>query len=198
VSQSLASSPSSEASRLLAAWADGDEEALNQLIPLVYHELRSLARRQMRRERPGRSLQTSDLVNEAYLRLVKQDECKWKHRSQFLAVAATLMRRILIDRARRRRFQKRGGGAISLALEDAVLVSPTRPDQLVALDEALLILERQDSRKSRVVELRYFGGLSVPEIAVVLRVSPITIKRDWAMAKAWLYRELSHVARPKS
>jgi RNA polymerase sigma-70 factor, ECF subfamily len=185
--------PSSpEASSLLIAWREGDDSALNKLIPLVYRELRYLARRYMRGEHRGYSLQTTDLVNEAYLRLVNQREGRPEHRSQFLAVAATMMRRILVDRARKRRFLKRGGAAVRVALDDSALASPGRPDQIIALDDALQLLERHDKRRSTVVELRFFGGLTVEETADVLGVSPITIKRDWAMAKAWLYRAMTH------
>lgn len=161
-------------------------------MPLVYSELRCLARRQMRRERAGHSLQTTDLVNEAYLRLVSQKRAQWQHRSQFFAVAASMMRRILVDHARRRRYQKRGGNATRIDIDEVAVMSPVRPDDLVALDDALQRLEEHDKRKSSVVELRYFGGLTVPEIAQVLGVSEITVKRDWSMAKAWLYRHMSH------
>ena len=192
VSESRSSNPSGDPSRLLLAWCAGDERALNELIPLVYRELRWLARRQMRRERAGHSLQTTDLVNEAYLRLVDQRHARWEHRSQFLAVAAAMMRRILVDRARRHRYQKRGGDAIRIDIDDLALISPSRPADIVALDDALHRLEQHDKRKSSVVELRYFGGLTTEEIAQLLGVAPITVKRDWSMAKAWLYRQMSH------
>jgi len=146
----------------------------------------------MRGERAGHSFQTTDLVNEAYLRLVGQQHAGWRHRSQFLAVAATMMRRILVDRARRHRYQKRGADAVRVTIDDLPIVSPAPPPEIVALDEALRRLEQHDKRKSSVVELRYFGGLNVDEIAGVLGVSAITVKRDWSMAKAWLYREMSH------
>ena len=137
-------------------------------------------------------LQTTDLVNEAYLRLVDQRHVRWEHRSQFFAVAAGMMRRILVDHARRHRYQKRGGNAIRIDIDDVELMSPARPDEIVALDDALRRLKQYDERKSAVVELRYFGGLTVDEIAELLDVSPITVKRDWSMAKAWLYRKMSH------
>ena len=191
VTQSRQSTSSGEASRLLLAWCAGEESALGKLMPLVYKELRSLARRQMRRERAGHSLQATDLVNEAYVRLVDQRQAKWRHRSQFLAVAATVMRRILIDHARGHRYQKRGGNAVRIDIDDIAIVSPARSDELVALDDALHRLEQHDNRKSSVVELRYFGGLTVDEIAEVLGVSPITVKRDWSMAKAWLHRQMN-------
>jgi RNA polymerase sigma factor (TIGR02999 family) len=191
-SEPRSQSSSGEVSRLLIAWRDGDRSALDKLIPHVYQELRYLARRQMRREHPGHTLQTTALVNEAYLRLVQQRNGGWQHRSQFFAVAASLMRRILVDHARRHRYQKRGGGAVRIAIEDVAILSPARPDDIVALDDALQRLARQDQRKSTVVELRYFGGMTIDEIAQHLSVSPITVKRDWALAKAWLYRDMSH------
>jgi RNA polymerase sigma-70 factor (ECF subfamily) len=183
---------SDNVSQLLVAWGGGDSTALDRLIPLVYQELRYLARRHLRRERHDHTLQTTDLVNEAFLRLVKQREGQWQHRSQFFAVAASIMRRILVDHARKRGYQKRGGGAVRLPFDEVALVSPVRADEIIALDEALAKLDRHDKRKSQVVELRYFAGLSVDEIAEFLSVSPITVKRDWAMAKAWLYRQMSH------
>jgi len=181
-------------SRLLAAWRDGDTKARDELIPLVYAELRDLARRQMRKERPGHSLRPTALVNEVYLRLVQQRRATWQHREQFMAVAAHLMRRILVDHVRRNRYQKRGGDAIRIAFDEIHIAAPVRPDQLIALDEALDRLEQHDKRKAAVVELRYFGGLTVEETAAVLTVSPITVKRDWSMAKAWLHREMSRGA----
>jgi RNA polymerase sigma-70 factor (ECF subfamily) len=182
---------SDEVSRLLNAWSSGDMGALDKLIPHVYQELRRLARRQMRAEHPGHTLQTTGLVNEAYLRLVQQRTVGWQHRSQFFAVAASIMRRILVDHARRHRYQKRGGGAVRIDLDDAAIVSPARSRDIVALEEALQTLEQQDPRKSTVVELRYFGGMTIGEIAQHLGVSPITVKRDWAFAKVWLSRHMS-------
>ena len=167
--------------------------ALNKLIPHVYQELRRLARRQMRAERPGHTLQTTGLVNEAYLRLVQQRSVGWQHRSQFFAVAANIMRRILVDHARRHRYQKRGGGAVRIDLDDVAIVAPARSREIVALEEALQNLEQQDPRKSTVVELRYFGGMTIGEIAQHLGVSPITVKRDWAFAKVWLSRHMTRV-----
>jgi RNA polymerase sigma-70 factor (ECF subfamily) len=181
-----------DVSHLLVAWGEGDKSALERLMPLVYKELRDLARRQMRRERSDHSFQATELVNEAYLRLVKQRAAHWQHRAQFFSVAASIMRRILVDHARRYRYQKRGGGAVRMSLDDVALTSPTPAEQLLALDDALDALAACDGRKSQVVELRYFSGLSVEEIAGFLSVSPVTVKRDWAIAKTWLYRHMSH------
>lgn len=177
--------------RLLLAWNQGDEAALEQLIPLVHGELRRLARRYMRRERPGHTLQASALVNEVYLRLVDGGDVRWHDRAHFFAMAARLMRRILVDHARARRSQKRGGGTAEVSLDEALAVSHEPGHDLVALDDALTALATVDGRRSRVVELRFFGGLSVDETAEVLKVSPDTIGRDWRLAKAWLLRELS-------
>jgi RNA polymerase sigma-70 factor (ECF subfamily) len=182
----------SDVSQLLEAWGGGDKTALQRLMPLVYRELRYLARRQMRRERSNHSLQATELVNEAYLRLVQQRAAQWQHRAQFFAVAANIMRRILVDHARRSRYQKRGGGAVRMSLDDVDLASPAPAEQILALDGALEALEAFDQRKSQVVELRYFAGLSIEEIAHLLNVSPVTAKRDWALAKTWLYRHMSH------
>ena len=182
----------SDVSQLLEAWGAGDKTALERLMPLVYRELRYLARRQMRRERSNHSLQATELVNEAYLRLVQQRAAQWQHRAQFFAVAASIMRRILVDHARRSHYQKRGGGAVRMSLDEVDLVSAAPAEQIVALDGALEALEAVDPRKSQVVELRYFAGLSIEEIAHVLSVSPVTVKRDWALAKTWLYRHMSH------
>jgi RNA polymerase sigma-70 factor, ECF subfamily len=182
----------SDVSQLLEAWGGGDRTALERLMPLVYRELRYLARRQMRRERSNHSLQPTELVNEAYLRLVQQRAAQWQHRAQFFAVAASIMRRILVDHARRSHYQKRGGGAVRMSLDEVDLVSAAPAEQIVALDGALEALEAVDQRKSQVVELRYFAGLSIDEIAHVLSVSPVTVKRDWALAKTWLYRHMSH------
>ena len=182
----------SDVSQLLEAWGGGDKTALQRLMPLVYRELRYLARRQMRRERSNHSLQATELVNEAYIRLVQQRAAQWQHRAQFFAVAASIMRRILVDHARRSRYQKRGGGAVRMSLDDVDLASPAPAEQILALDGALEALEAFDQRKSQVVELRYFAGLSIEEIANLLCVSPVTVKRDWALAKTWLYRHMSH------
>jgi RNA polymerase sigma factor (TIGR02999 family) len=176
--------------QLLVAWSNGDEAALDELAPLVYDELRRMARRQMNREREGHTLQTTALVNEAYLRLVDQRDVRWQNRAHFFAIAARMMRRILIDHARSLRYEKRGGGAHKVSLEEAAELSGARAAELVALDEALNALAELDARKSRVVELRFFGGLSVEETAEVLSVSPETVTRDWRRAKAWLHREM--------
>jgi RNA polymerase sigma-70 factor (ECF subfamily) len=181
---------SGDVSKLLRAWTDGDQRALEKLTPIVYGELRRLARHYMSGERTGHSLQTTALVNEAYLRLTDYKRMRWENRSHFFAVSAQLMRRILVDHARRRHNLKRGAGVQHVSLEDNAVVGE-RNDDLVALDEALLALARFDFRKARVVELRFFGGLSVEETAEVLKISPITVMRDWNTAKAWLYRELS-------
>lgn len=176
--------------QLLVAWSDGDQKALDELFPLVYDELRQVARRQMRRERPGHTLRTTALVNDAYLRLVDQREVRWQNRAHFFAIAARMMRRILVDHARAKRYEKRGGGAAHVPLEEAAVLAHGREGEIVALDEALTALAEIDPRRARVVELRYFGGLSNEEIGEVLKVSPNTVTRDWNMARAWLYQEL--------
>jgi RNA polymerase sigma-70 factor, ECF subfamily len=176
---------------LLNAWRAGDESALEHLIPLVHVELHRLARRQMRRERDGHTLQTTALVNEAYLRLVDLAGVRWQDRAHFFAMSARLMRRILVDHARSRRYLKRGGGARRVTFDEGLAVAADSPVDLVALDDALQALARFDPRKSQVVDLRYFGGLSVEETAEVLHVSSETVTRDWRLAKAWLLRELS-------
>jgi RNA polymerase sigma factor (TIGR02999 family) len=176
-------------SALLRAWSEGDHSALDKLAPIVYEELRRLARYYMRRERTGNTLQATALVNEAYLRLVDYKQMHWENRAHFFAVSAQLMRRILVDHARRRNL-KRGAGIQHIALEDTVVVGG-RDENLVALDDAMQALSRIDSRKAQVVELRFFGGLSVEETAEVLKVSPVTVMRDWSTARAWLYREMS-------
>jgi RNA polymerase sigma-70 factor (ECF subfamily) len=182
-----------EVSKLLCAWSGGDQSALERLTPVVYDELHRLARLHLKRERPGHSLQTTALVNEAYIRLVDYKRMQWQNRAHFFAVSAQLMRRILVDHARRRN-AKRRAEAERVSLEEAAgiggAVSRIGPD-LVALDDALNALARFDPRKVRVVEMRFFGGLSVEETAEVLNVSPITVMRDWSSAKAWLYRELT-------
>lgn len=182
--------PCGEVSRLLRAWSDGDRGALDRLTPIVNDELRRLARRYMKRERPGHSLQATALVNEAYLRLVDYKGMQWQNRAHFFAVSAQLMRRILVERARRHNL-KRGGGVPHVSLEEATVVRGDRPEDLVALDDAMNGLARLDPRKAQVVEMRFFGGLSVEETAEVLKVSPVTVMRDWSTAKAWLYRELT-------
>jgi RNA polymerase sigma factor (TIGR02999 family) len=175
---------------LLVAWSRGDAAALERLAPLVESELRLLAHRFMRRERPGHTLQTTALVNEAYLRLVGQREPRWQNRAHFFGIAARMMRRILIDHARKVAYAKRGGGAPRISLDEACIVSAERAAELVALDDALLALASVDERKCRVVELRYFAGLSVEESAEVLGVHPDTVTREWRRAKAFLRREL--------
>jgi len=187
-------SAAGDISKLLRAWSDGDRSALERLTPIVYDELHRLARRYMKGERPGHSLQTTALVNEAYMRLVDYKRMQWQNRAHFFAVSAQLMRRILVEHARRHNL-KRGGGVPHVSLEEAAVVGGDRAtdpgSQLVALDDALNALARFDARKAQVVEMRFFGGLSVEETAEVLKVSPVTAMRDWNTAKAWLYRELT-------
>jgi RNA polymerase sigma-70 factor (ECF subfamily) len=180
-------------SRLLQAWTGGDRNALETLTPVVYDELRRLARRYMRRERPGHSLQTTALVHEAYVRMVDYKRMQWQNRAHFFAVSAQLMRRILVEHARRHNL-KRGGGAQKVSLDEAAMVGAERATELVALDDAMNELARLDPRKVQVVEMRFFGGLSVEETAEVLRVSPVTVLRDWSTAKAWLYRHMTAAA----
>jgi RNA polymerase sigma factor (TIGR02999 family) len=187
--------PSRGATALLLAWSRGDPAALDRLVPLVYEELRRLARRHLRRERVGHTLQATALVNEAYLRLIEVKQVRWQNRAHFLAMASRMMRRILVDSARGRRYQKRGGGAERVSLDEALLVSNEPTRDLVALDDALNALAVFDVRKSQVVEMRFFGGLSVDETAEVLGVSPDTVMRDWRLAKVWLLRELSRQER---
>jgi RNA polymerase sigma-70 factor, ECF subfamily len=184
------SSPSGEVSGLLRAWGEGDRGALDKLTPIVYDELHRLAGRYMKRERPGHSLQTTALVDEAYMRLVDYKSMQWHNRAHFFAVSAQLMRRILVEHARRHNL-KRGGGVQHVSLEETAVVGGDRGADLVALDDALEALARLDSRKVQVVEMRFFGGLSVEETAEVLKVSPVTVMRDWSTARAWLYRELT-------
>lgn len=180
-----------EVTQLLRAWSEGDSCALERLTPLVYEELHRRAHRHMAREQPGHALQTTALINEVYLRLVDFRDVRWQDRAHFLAVCARLMRRILTDAARSRRFLKRGGGVHPLSLEETLVVSREPRADLVALDDALNGLAAVDQRKSQVVELLFFGGLSVEETAEVLRVSRQTVLRDWGLAKVWLLRELS-------
>jgi len=183
-----------EVTRLLLDWGNGDVGALEQLTPLVYEELRRLAHQHMNRERRDHTLQTSALINEAYLRFTQQRNMHWQNRAQFFAIASRLMRRVLIDYARARNYQKRGDGATRVSLSEVAYVSQDRAEELLALDEALNSLESFDKRKSQVVELRFFGGMSVEETAVALDVSPNTVKRDWSTAKAWLYRNIKQAA----
>jgi RNA polymerase sigma factor (TIGR02999 family) len=180
-----------EITQLLRAWTAGDEQALEKLTPLVYQQLHRVAQRCMAGERSGHTLQTTALVNEVYLRLVDCEQIRWQDRAHFFAVSAQLMRRILIDFARSRGYQKRGGGAPHLSLDEAPSVCQEPDTNLVALDDAMKALAAVDERKSKVVELRFFGGLNVQETAEVLSVSPDTVVRDWRLAKVWLLRELS-------
>ena len=180
-----------EVTGLLLAWSDGDQAALEKLMPLVYAELHRLAKRYMRREYAGHSLQTSALVNEAYLRLIDAHGVRWENRAHFFAVSAQIMRRILVDFARAKRKLKRGGGAQQVTLDEGLVLSPERGADLLALNEALEKLAVLNERQSRVVELRYFGGLNEDEVAEALKVSPRTVRSDWSLARAWLYRELS-------
>ena len=176
--------------QLLANWSQGDNAALTELTPLVYEDLRRLAHRHMGGQRPDHTLQTTALVHEAYLRLADQTNPNWQTRAHFFAVAARAMRQILVDYAKRYRSQKRGGGALKIELDEAALVSPAESKEIVDLHEALGRLATLDSRKAEVVELKYFGGLNYDEIAEVLKISPVTVRRDWEFAKAWLYTEL--------
>jgi len=180
-----------EVTQLLVAWSNGDSAARDALIPLVHDELRRLAHRYMGRERPDHTLQTSALVNEAYLRLIDQREMRWQNRAQFFGIAAQMMRRILVDYARKRSFVKHGGELRAVPLDEVMIVSPERAAEVVELDDALNCLAEFDQRKSQIIELRFFGGLSIEETAEVLGVSPGTVMRDWTLAKAWLRREMT-------
>ena len=186
----MAPSPQ-QVTQLLAAWGGGDRAALDELMPLVYDELRRLARQHMGRERRGHTLQTSALVNEAFLRLVDQKNIRWQDRAHFFGIAARLMRQVLVDYARRRGYAKRGGTRCRVALDEALVVSEARAADVVALDEALNRLAQIDPRQDQIVELRFFGGLSIEETAEVLGVSPGTVMRDWTFAKAWLRQAMS-------
>ena len=186
----MADLSSAATTKLLRAWASGDSKALDELTPRVYRELRRVAARLLRNERPGYSLQSADLVHEVYLRLITAREVDWQHRAHFFAVAATLMRRILLDRARRRAAAKRGGKAQPWDLTKTIDVAQTQAREVVALDDALKALAEIDPRKARIVELRFFGGLSVKETAEVVKVSSDTVMRDWKVARAWLLTEL--------
>jgi RNA polymerase sigma-70 factor (ECF subfamily) len=180
-----------QVTKLLQAWGQGQDAALDELLPLVHQELRRLARRYMFGERAGHTLQTTALVNEAYLRLVNSRQVNWQNRAHFFAISAQLMRRILVDYARARGGQQRGGGIPKVTLDEALIGPQEKGQDLVALDDALKALSAMDPRKGRVVELRFFGGLSVEEIAEVLKVHPNTVLRDWRLAKMWLKREIS-------
>jgi RNA polymerase sigma-70 factor (ECF subfamily) len=179
---------------LLIAWCDGDPGAPEKLIPLVEKELHQIAGRYMRRENPAHTLQTTALVNEAYIQLVDQRETRWQNRAHFFGIAAGIMRRILLNYARDRRRDKRGGGAQKISLSEVAIMSEEKSEELIALEDALRKLESIDERKSRVVELRYFGGLSVEETAAFLKISPVTVARDWKLARAWLRREIEQGA----
>jgi RNA polymerase sigma factor (TIGR02999 family) len=186
----MAATSPQEVTGLLLAWSKGEQTAFEKLVPLVYAELRRVAHRYMGRERPGHSLQTTALVNEAYLRLIDARRVRWQNRAHFFAVSAQLMRRILVDFARSRQYLKRGGAAQKVSFDEGLVVSKEQGQDLVALDDTLKALAAIDARKSQVVELRFFGGLSVAETAEVLKVSPDTVLRDWRLAKVWLAREM--------
>ncbi|MEK6335860.1 MAG: sigma-70 family RNA polymerase sigma factor [Acidobacteriota bacterium] len=183
--------PPHEVTQLLVAWSNGDQVARDELMSVVYQELHRLAHHYMKRESPGHTLQTSALVNEAFLKLIDQRDVRWQNRAHFFGIAAQMMRRILVDYARNRRYAKRGGGARELSLDEALIVSDERSAEVLALDETLQRLAEFDPRKSQIVEFRFFGGLSIEETAEVLAVSPGTVMRDWTLAKAWLRREMS-------
>ena len=179
-----------ELTRNLIEWRNGNQAAIEKILPLIYDELRRTARRYLRREQPDISLQTSELINEAYLKLVDQRESDWQNRAHFFAVAARVMRNLLVDRARRRQLAKHGGGARKFSTEGIMIAAPEQDVNVIDLHEALTVLSELDERKSRIVELRYFAGLSVEETAEVMELSAITVKREWLKAKAWLYQTL--------
>lgn len=187
----MGAGPSAEITQLLAHLKDGDEAAASKLMPLVYDELRALAARHLRSERVNHTLQPTALVHEAYLKLIDQTRVNWQGRTHFFAVGAQIIRRILVDHARQRKRRKRGGGAARVTLDDAVALAPQRDEEILALDEALEKLAKLDARQAQVVELRFFGGLSVKEVAEQLKVSTRTVEGDWTMARAWLLRELT-------
>ncbi len=187
----MANLTSQQITHLLLAWGNGDEAALGQLMPLVYNELRKVAARHLRRQRPNHTLQTTDLVNEAYMRLIDSSQVRWQNRAHFFAVSAQLMRRILVDFARERNNLKRGGGAQQVSLDEGLVVAPERGADLLALDEALTRLAALNARQAQVVELRYFGGLNEEETAEALKVSLRTVQRDWNLARLWLYQALT-------
>jgi len=187
----MAVGSSAEITDLLRAWGGGDQAALNQLAPLVYEELRRVARRYMRRERPGHTLQTTALVNEAYLRLVDVKNAGWRDRAQFFALSAQMMRRILVDAARARGAHKRGAGAVKVNMDEVPVLSPQPEESVIALHNTLEEFSKVAPRQAKVVELRYFGGMSAEEIGEVMKTSPRTVERDWEFARAWLKRELS-------
>ena len=191
----MTTEPPGEVTRLLAAWREGDQQALGEVLQLVEHELRHRARAHFRRERPGHLLQTTALLNEAYLRLVRQNDVTWQNRAHFFAVASQAMRRILVDHAKAQRRKKRGAGAQVLSLDEVAVLSSGRSEELLDLDAVLTRLEAIDPRRARLVEMRYFAGLSVEETAEALAVSPSTVMRDWRAAKAFLQRELKREER---
>ena len=184
--------PSHEITRLLVAWSDGDQVALNKLVPMVEAELRRLARTYMSRERTDHTLQTTALINEAYVRLIDASTVRWQNRAHFFGIAARVMRRVLVDCARQRNYRKRGGGNFQITFDEALAISDADHPDLLALDEALNALGKIDDRKARVVEMRFFGGLTEKETAAALDVSPETVRRDWRLAKSWLLRQLSY------
>jgi RNA polymerase sigma factor (TIGR02999 family) len=184
-----------DVTQLLVNWSRGDRQALSDLTPLVYDELRRLASRYLRRERPDHTLQSTALAHEAYLRLIDQKQVQWQNRAHFFGVASQMIRRILVDHARSHRAGKRGADAVKLSLDEAIAVPQKRDLDLVALDDSLCALTELDPQQGRIVELRFFGGLSIEETAEVIRVSAATVKREWTMAKAWLYRDMTHRAR---
>jgi len=186
----MTASSSHTVTQLLRAWRQGDAAALDRLVPVVYQKLRRLARHYMAGQRPGHTLQATALVNEAYMRLIDCEQVNWKDRAHFFAISARMMRRVLVEFARARQYQKRGAGARKTSLDEGVIASPQRGQDLVALDDALQALAAEYPRQAQVVELRFFGGLSVEETAEVLHVSAITVMRDWQLAKVWLAREL--------
>ncbi len=186
------SQPPQNVTQLLIGWGQGDKEALDKLVPIVYDELRRQAARYLRHERAGHTLQTTALIHEAYLRLIDQKNVHWQNRAQFFGIAAQLMRRILVDHARTRKRAKRGGSDIRVPFEDAVAIASAPELDVVALDEALKRLAEIDEQQGKIVELRFFSGLTVEETAEELGISPATVKRDWSMAKAWLHREISN------
>ena len=194
----MTSASPDEVTQLLLDWSSGDKAALDKLTPLVYEELRRLAHHHMVRERPGHTLQTTAIVNEAYIHLINQRGVKWQNRAHFFGISSRLMRRILTGYARSRQCAKRGGGAHQVSLDEAMVVSEERVAEMAALDDALNSLARIDERKSRIVEMRFFGGLSIEETAEVLGVSPGTVMRDWTMAKAWLRREIGDEGQDES
>jgi RNA polymerase sigma factor (TIGR02999 family) len=187
------SNPTHEVTSLLSDWNNGQQDALEQLMPLVYDELRRIAKRYLRKERDDHTLQTTALVHEAYIRMIDQNHANWQNRAQFFGVAANMMRRILVDHARGHTADKRGGGIAKLSLDEAIEIADQKEVDLIALDDALNNLAELDEQQSRVVELRFFAGLTVEETAEVMKLSPATIKREWSMAKAWLHRELTKV-----